>query len=132
MRKLGEGQLGAGESHISGPLKGEHCLLRMAQRRQTKLSAGSWAQWEGVRVVQRAQEIRGQEVGLDKSGLATGGQQRLKLLGMKYLVQWFHNEWKRAAAGAGLHIPILHPCLRFGSLWRDRVRFPMVFTLGLF
>lgn len=89
-------------------------------RQRAKLSAGSWAQREGVRVVQRAQEICGQKVGLNKSGLATGGgfpgQQRLKLLGMKYLVQWFHNYLRGAAAGAGLCIPILHLCLRFWQL----------------
>lgn len=64
-------------------------------RQRAKLSPGSWAQWERVRVLQRAQEECGQKVGLDKSGLATGGefpgQQKLKLFGMKYLVQWFHN-----------------------------------------
>lgn len=40
---------------------------------RTKLSQGGWTQWGSARVVQRAEQVRAQEVGLNKSGLGTGG-----------------------------------------------------------
>jgi len=40
---------------------------------RAKLSHGGWTPWESVRAVQRAEQVRGQKVGWDESGLAAGG-----------------------------------------------------------